>query len=264
MIITIVVAGLALVGGVLANRLLHRRAVGDDNEGLSVSDLTAPMQTMTILVLAFVLAMAASSHGNADEAALTEAAAVDHMYEVADFAPAAQRVRLQGDVVCYARAVRTVEWPALAQGHSSPASSVWSTDFRLTLAELGAGPSFEMLVAADDKRSQARQTRLAESNPTIPGTIYWYMLVSLAVTIIALGVCLPRTGNRPQLVALSVITALLTGALLMIRDVERPFTGLVRVKPTAIAEAEAQATREFRAAYGMGGLPCDARGRRQK
>ncbi|MCM2388186.1 hypothetical protein [Streptomyces albipurpureus] len=63
--------------------------------------------------------------------------------------------------------------------------------------------------------------------------------------------------------ALLLITALLTGALLMIRDVERPFTGLVRVKPTAIAETEAQATREFRAVYGMGRLPCDAQGRKR-
>ncbi|MFI1016129.1 hypothetical protein [Streptomyces sp. NPDC020965] len=85
----------------------------------------------------------------------------------------------------------------------------------------------------------------------------------MLITIIALGLCLPRTGNRPQLVALLVITALLTGALLMIRDVERPFTGLVRVQPTAIAETEAQATRAFQATYGTDGLPCDAQGRKR-
>ncbi|MER5772374.1 bestrophin-like domain [Streptomyces sp. NPDC001985] len=263
MLITVVVAALALVGGVAANRLLHRRAVGDDTEGLSVSDLTGPMQTMTVLVLAFVLAMAAGSHGNAEEAALAEAGAVDHMYEVADFVPAARRERLQAAVVCYTRAVRAVEWPAPAGGRASPEVTVWSTDFRVALRELGGAPPFEMLVVADDRRAQARQTRLAESSPTIPGGIYWFMLVSLAVTIVALGLCLPRTGNRPQLVALLVITALLTGALLMIRDVERPFTGLIRVPPTAIADTGEQATRAFRAAYGTDGLPCDDRGGRR-
>lgn len=37
--------------------------------------------------------------------------------------------------------VLTVEWPALAQGHSSPASSVRSTDFRLALKEPGGVPA---------------------------------------------------------------------------------------------------------------------------
>ncbi|NUP42762.1 MAG: hypothetical protein HOY76_38510 [Streptomyces sp.] len=263
MTVTLIVAVGALILGVVANRLLHRRVLGEDSEGFSVRDLVAPMQTLTILLLAFVLAMAANSNGNADEAARTEAGVVDHMYEVAEYAPPADRQRLQADVVCYARAVQNVEWPDLAHGHGSSVPSIWTTDLRLQLKkEAGdAGPAFGMLVSADDARSKARDTRVAESTPAIPSTIYWFMLVTLALTVIALGLCLPRKNNRPQLVTLLVITALLTSALLIIRDIERPFNGWVKVGPSAITATVHEDARDFQKAYGADQLPCDDNGR---
>lgn len=70
------------------------------------------------------------------------------------------------------------------------------------------------------------------------------LLVTLVLTVIGLGICLPRRNNRGQLIILIVITALLTTALCVIRDVERPFGGIIDVQPTAITEAEPRATRD--------------------
>lgn len=121
MIVTLVVVVVALLVGLLANYFLRDRLLGEGAEGMSVKDLIGPMQTLTILVLAFTLVTASTSHGKADEAARTEAGAVDYMFEVADFSPAAHRQRLQADTVCYARAVRSQEWSAMADGNSSSA-----------------------------------------------------------------------------------------------------------------------------------------------
>ncbi|MDX2393587.1 hypothetical protein NJL88_26715 [Streptomyces sp. DK15] len=264
MVLVIVVAVLALLAGLAANRYLRPRLLNeDDDTGMAVKDLVGPLLTLTVLLLAFVLVTANGSYGKAETAARGEARAVDQLVESAEYAPAAQRAEVQADAVCYARAVRTQEWPAMADGHGSPAPSVWSTDLRRVFREVEGKPVFGMLIAADNKRSEEREERLTQATASIPSAILWFLLATLAITVIALGICLPRRNNRGQLVTLIVITALLTTALCIIRDVDRPFGGIINVEPTAIAEVERQATRDYTTNHPAADLPCDDQGNRK-
>lgn len=262
LIVTFVVAVVALLVGIALQHVLRRRESAADDVGLSVKDLVGPVQTLTVLILAFVLATAASSYGKAEEAVRSEANAVDKLSEVTDYVPdAAQRSRLLADIVCYTRAVRHFEWPAMADGTSSSVPSVWSTDLRRTFKEVGTDqPAFGMLVSADDDRSQSRQTRLSEATASVPPAVYWFMLLLLAVTIVSLALCIPRRNNRPQIAALAVATVLLTATLALVHDTERPFGGLVSVDATAISDVQRQATRDFRAGDADGALPCTTDG----
>ncbi|OKJ99502.1 hypothetical protein AMK26_26055 [Streptomyces sp. CB03234] len=58
-----------------------------------------------------------------------------------------------------------------------------------------------------------------------------------------------------------VLTGLLTGVMLVIRDVERPFSGVIQIRPSAITAVEHDVTEDFIAAYGKNRLPCDEQGR---
>ncbi|MGW0468238.1 bestrophin-like domain [Streptomyces sp. NPDC003027] len=257
MLITIVVAALALIAGVVTHWVLRSRLEAQETPFLTVRDFVLPLQSLTIFVLAFVLVTASASNGKADDAARKEAGVVDHMFEVADFAPDPQRQRLQADVVCYARAVRAFEWPAMAEGHGAPQPSVWTTDFRASLKQMGTdAPAFGMLMAADKERSQARQTRIAESTPAIPSAVYWLMLAALAFLVLTLALCLPRTNTALVTGGLILLTALLTSVLLVIRDVERPFSGVIQIPATAISGVESDITDDYRTAYGPARLPC--------
>ncbi|MEE1814432.1 hypothetical protein PUR59_05270 [Streptomyces sp. SP18ES09] len=151
----------------------------------------------------------------------------------------------------------------MSDGKGSAAPSVWSTDFRLTFRTLEGQPVFGMLVAADNKRSDEREERLTQATSSIPAAIFWFLLATLVITVTALGVCLPRKNNRGQLITLTVITALLTTMLVIIRDVDRPFGGIINVTPTAITEVERQATRDFLAHSPAAELPCDGQGNRR-
>ncbi|MFE2009048.1 hypothetical protein [Streptomyces sp. NPDC059491] len=151
----------------------------------------------------------------------------------------------------------------MADGEGSPAPSVWSTGFRQTFESLAGQPVFGMLVAADNKRSDEREERLTQATASIPAAILWFLLITLIITVVALGVCLPRRKNRGQILTLVVITALLTTALCIIRDVDRPFGGIIDVEPTAISEAERQAARDFTANHPAAELPCDDQGNRR-
>ncbi|MET9516472.1 hypothetical protein [Streptomyces sp. NPDC002994] len=262
MITTVVVAGLALVAGVAGHWFLRGRLEAEETPSLTIRDFVLPLQTLTVFVLAFVLVTASTSNGKADEAVRNEAGVVDHMFEVADYAPSAQRQRLQADVVCYVRAVRAAEWPAMAQGRGSKVPNTWSTDFRAGLRQMGDGASaFGMLVSADKERSEARQTRIAESTPAIPSAVYWLMLAALAFLVITLALCLPRRNTALVTMGLVVLTALLTTVLLVIRDVERPFSGVIQVTPAAMTAVEDDISEDFTEVYGEGRLPCDGQGK---
>ncbi|MFE9686736.1 hypothetical protein [Streptomyces sp. NPDC006285] len=262
LITTILVAAGALLIGVVANRLLHKQLEEADTPALTLSNFLVPLQSLTVFVLAFALVMASTSNGKAEEAVRSEAGLLDHMYEVADFGPTAQRQRLQADVVCYTRAVRSMEWPQLAHGRGSTAPNVWSTDIRGALQAMGTDtPAFGVLLSADKERSKARQTRIAESVPAIPSAVYWLLLAGLAVLVACMALCLPRGRKKvTTLVALTVMTALLTSVLIVIRDVEKPFSGIIQIKPTVLSATEDDITEDFQAAYGRGHLPCDGRG----
>ncbi|CAL9627030.1 hypothetical protein [Streptomyces sp. enrichment culture] len=264
MVLVIVVAVLALLAGLAANRWLRPRLLTeDDDSGMAVKDLVGPLLTLTVLLLAFVLVTANGSYGKAEVAARGEAKAVDQIVEAAEYAPEAQRAKVQADAVCYARAVRKQEWPAMSDGNGSAAPSVWSTDLRRVFREVEGKPVFGMLVAADNKRSEEREERLTQATASIPSAILWFLLATLVITVMALGTCIPRRNNRGQIITLTVITALLTTTLCIIRDVDRPFGGIIDVAPTAIAEAERQATRDFTRNHPAAELPCDDQGNRR-
>ncbi|WP_282792790.1 DUF4239 domain-containing protein [Streptomyces sp. CC224B] len=262
MIITVVVAALALVVGVVGHWVLRGRLEADETPALTVRDFVLPLQTLTVFVLAFVLVTASASNGKADQAARDEAGVVDHLYEVAEYAPAPQRQRLQGDIVCYARAVRAHEWPAMADGHGARQPGVWTTDLRAALKQMQDDSAFGMLVSSDRDRSEARQTRIAESTPAIPGAVYWLMLAALAFLVLTLALCLPRKNTALVTAGLVALTALLASVLLVIRDVERPFSGVITIAPTAMAAVEADITDDYAAAYGRTKLPCTDDGTR--
>lgn len=110
--VVIVVAVLALLAGLAANRWLRPRLLNKvDDSGMAVKDLVGPLLTLTVPLLAFVLVTANGSYGKAEVASRGEARAVDQLVESAEYAAEAQRAKVQADAVCYARAVRKQEAP---------------------------------------------------------------------------------------------------------------------------------------------------------
>ncbi|MER7403018.1 hypothetical protein ABT373_11150 [Streptomyces sp. NPDC000070] len=56
------------------------------------------------------------------------------------------------------------------------------------------------------------------------------MLAALAFLIVTLALCPPRQNTGLVTAGLVELTALLTSVLLMIRDVERPFSGVITTR----------------------------------
>src|SRR5918997_149879 len=127
----------ALIAGLLLRRLAGRE-IGEPDT--TMADLASQGLTLAILFIAFVLVDASASYNRASAAATAEADVVDHMYELAEYAPEPQRRQLAASTVCYARAILHHEWPAMERGRS-PVASQWSTRLRRIFAQLPADSS---------------------------------------------------------------------------------------------------------------------------
>ncbi|MER8040122.1 bestrophin-like domain [Streptomyces hydrogenans] len=268
MLLTVVIIAAALAVGLFANQVRRRRraaAGGGDGEEASVSDLVSPLETLAVLLVAFVIVLAAESFGSAAAAVEAEAGRVDQLYEVADYAPEPQREHLQAAAVCYARAIQAAEWPLMAEGgEKSPVASVWSSGFRTHFKELAHrdDPTFDLLVEADDERSKARQTRISEASPAIPPSVYWFMVVALAATVGAFAFGLPRDRGPSHLTLLCVLAVLFTGSLLLIEDIDTPFSGQIKITSETMAQTAQDISEDYATDHPDGTLPCDAGGAR--
>ncbi|MEU3692876.1 hypothetical protein [Streptomyces narbonensis] len=263
--ITVVAIATALAVGLIANHLRRRHRTGDDDDEASVSDLISPLETLAVLLVAFVIVVAAESYGSAAAAVEAEASRVDQLYEVSDYAPEPQRERLQAAAVCYSRAIGAAEGPLMAEGGAkSPVASVWSSDFRRHFKELAhrRDATFPLLVEADDERSKARQTRISEASPAIPSFVYWFMVVALAATVGAFAFGLPRNRGRSHIILLCVLAGLFTGSLLLIEDIDSPFSGRIRITGDVMQQAAADIAEDFTVDHPPSTLPCDAGGKR--
>lgn len=256
---------LALLAGLLCNRILRRRA-GDD-DAPSVTDLISPLETLAVLILAFVLVGAAESYSEAENAAAAEASAVDHLFETAEYVPTRYGEPIQAATVCYARAVQHQSWPAMRDGTDTAVASIWTSDLRTHFTAMAADPTsddtvFEILVGTDKERADARQSRINESTPAIPDIVYWFMALTLAVTVAAYAYSIRLRGRGGHIVGVAVLTALFVASLLLIADVDSPFSGAIRIDPVSMIVTEQDITEDFAEVYGVDRLPCDDRGDR--
>ena len=82
----------------------------------------------------------------------------------------------------------------------------------------------------------------------------------VALTMIGYAFVMPRVKNGPQIMVLTIVALALAASLLIIRDLNSPFAGTLKVDPTAMTESARQDTDDFIGAYGKKALPCDEQG----
>jgi hypothetical protein len=260
-IIGVVAVTIAVVLGVALNRLTRRRT-SDPDVGPTITDIASQALALAVLFLAFVLVDSSASYSRAAQAAVAEADVVDHMFELAAYSPEPQRQRIEGAVVCYARAILAYEWDQMDRGRS-PVASVWSTRIRDTFAQIKEVDSgvFQMLVDADRARSTARRDRIVEETSSTPTTVTALMIITLALSLGAFAFGLPRRNNRGHVVVLAAVTLVLCGALLLIHDLEHPFSGPTHIAATAMRDTAADDAEDYLGTYPAASLRCDHNGK---
>src|SRR5262249_22045526 len=123
-------------------------------DGLKVWELTAPLASLAVVLLVFVLVQTFSSWAAAGRAETDEATATLLLFREADLVSDPQlRNTIRRQVVCYATSVIHQDWPAMGRRRVSSVPTYWATlvreaGIRLVRAQ-GQSTAGENLVARD-------------------------------------------------------------------------------------------------------------------
>ena len=204
MLITILLVVLVVAAGLYFNRRVWRprqAAARIPGDGLKVSEMTAPLATLAVLLIVFVLVQTFGSWAAAGRAETDEATATLLLFREIDLVGDPRlRHELRRDVVCYATSVIHQDWPAMGDRDISNVPTYWGARLRETGVRLVRTPNEstagKQIVERDGERARARQNRLGEARPTVPAALSWLMLFAVLVVLAVLSVASSSAVGR--------------------------------------------------------------------
>ena len=185
--------------------------------------------TAFAVLLAFVVLEAFQSFNDAKTGAEEEATTVVELSRTAQFFPPAERAPIEGNLICYGRAVIHEEWPAMKEGSRSPIVQHWVNHLEEDLQRLHPNTparqaAFLQLLEQQDKRTDARRARLTEANRALPAPAWFILGLGAFVTI---GFAMFFVDRREHFIVqgslIGAITALVVSGLLLIWFLDHPY-----------------------------------------
>lgn len=223
----------AATAAVAAMYVVRRRATVDEflTDTTRGSAIFGVIGTAFAVLLAFVMFVAFDSFNGARESAQTEAAEVENLFRTADFFPAGERERLQGDLVCYGRAVIHDEWDAMHDGEYSVLVDDWLDGFEFAMRDFeprteSEQAAYRELFIEAAGAADARRERLLESDPVITPPV-WFILALGGILTVAFVVLF--TDRRESFVVqgsmIGFVAALVSASLVLVWFLDHPYQG---------------------------------------
>jgi hypothetical protein len=256
----------ACVGAAVGCLMLARRfapAGGVFTDSDRAAGIFSVLGTSFAVLLAFVIFLSFGTFERAKEKASLEAISISQLFRTAALLPPAHR--LQGELVCYARAVVHSEWPAMRRQQSSPVAERWVTALEDTVDGIVPGDARQRAAyahwfGAEAGRREGRRGRLDEATPFVP-TPVWLLLGIGALLVVAYLILYadPAEWWFVQAFAAGAIVATVVSSIAIVWFLDHPYARVSGgLQPTAMRESLAQ----IRPALERRGIrpPCTSKG----
>lgn len=199
------------------------------------------------VLLGFVLISLFDAVGTTDDGSYTEANAVSAVYWAADALPAPQGAQIKTLCQEYVQTVVNQEWPEMAA--DKPVGEAGADDInqmRQLVAQAQSTNDWQrdrQEVAADQLTAlyQARQARLEAAENSV-NPILWFALIIGGVISVALTLLFGGPKLTTHIFVVATFAGVLTLLLFATYELQNPFSGGVRVDPTAFQEVLNQLT----------------------
>jgi hypothetical protein len=229
---------LAMLGPVVVRRFvaLDRLTINNEIAGFKF----ATVGVLYAVLLAFVIIVVWEKFTDAEVNVVREAGAAENLYRLSEGLGDTDGGDLRNLVAAYLQAAITGDWPAMDAG--LPAATL--------SAKQALDAVYRMLAVVNDEHNravvseifreldqmtEARRSRLIAAEGAVPNVIWLVLLGGAAVTI-----AFTFFFGMESLLAQTIMTALLAllifSELLIVVVIDRPFTGAVKVHPTALVE----------------------------
>jgi hypothetical protein len=242
-----VVSLLSTLGGVafavLLGRLLgpERRLASVEFNGQALSLIGGVLLSSFVLLTGFQVAGSWSALSTARSRTYDEARALGDTYWAAGGLADGDRVKVRALLRQYTADVRTVEFPALAHGHTSP--EAWQALDRVRAAVGAAAPGHQAAKSAATTALatvyETRTDRAAEVKAGMP-RITWLAMLVAGCFLIAFPPVLGLTASARHLVALCFAGAAVAFAICLTAQLNHAFQHPFGVRDTAFVFAESR------------------------
>ncbi|KJY28505.1 MULTISPECIES: DUF4239 domain-containing protein [unclassified Streptomyces] len=236
--LALAIAMLAACAVVVAVVLLRHRRAGADEDTDETPDVIEYMTMMIGVVYAIVLGLAIAgvweTRGVAQDDVFREAQALHEVSERAQVYPVEFRDKIRADVDAYVSYVVDVEWTYMREnGEISDRGTELLDKLRTDVAtrppasDLEAQayqPVLDRISVADD----ARNARGQNAGPSMPGVVWFGLIVGAVVTVGMVFALQIRRSTR-ELILAGAFSALIAFLLFLIWDFDDPFGRSVSV-----------------------------------
>lgn len=227
----VIAAGLVF----LVHRVFPHRARASYNEVSGY--FFAAIGALYAVLLAFVVVAVWQDMGTAQQNTYSEANAIPGLYYGATVFPPDVRKTFQRTAVAYARDVINDEWPALANGQTSPQVEADTNILRQEILQVQPRTDqqdalYSSMIERINTINSDRRQRIYEAQPSIPD-IFWYGLLGGAALLIFFGLFFGVPKMIPHLLMVTVLTMIVAGTLYLTYLMEQPFRGPMRIEPNA-------------------------------
>jgi hypothetical protein len=237
-LLLVVLTGLSMSGPYLIRRRVALEQLRTNNEVAGFKFATVGV--LYAVLLAFAIVVVWQKFDDADNAVAREAGAAATIYRLSYAMGEPSGTALRDRMSDYLQAVVHEDWPAMAQGGESRATTqALNRIYNALLADHssdrpGAVALSEILEELDQVTS-ARRERLVMSTGVVPN-ILWLVLFGGAALTIGFTFFFGTENLRAQSLMTGTLSLLILGGLLIIIAVDYPFTGAIRVDPAPLEQ----------------------------
>jgi hypothetical protein len=271
--VTILFAGLVLVGFAVvavALMLLARRrapAGGYFENGDRTAGVFGVLATGFAVLLGFVVFLAFQSFDASRSGGEEEARVVAQQFVTAQFLPPAAGARLSGELICYARDVVHVEWPAMQSGSLADAPNPWAVEMFRTLKTVEPASASEQAAYAkwldqSTDRESARGDRIHGAEGVIPSPLWAVLFLSAAILFLFM-LMFADSAERAiaQAAMMGSVVVVIASTLLLLFFLNNPYRGgSGSLRPVAMQRTLTFFTQAMAAVGTRIPAPCDGRG----
>jgi hypothetical protein len=227
----------AMAGPVILRRFVTLDHLRTNNEVAGFKFATVGV--IYAVLLAFAVLVVWEKFNEADADVATEASAAATVYRLSRGIDDDQGRTIRTALSAYLTAAIEKDWPAMAEGKSSPAATAALSDVYTAVLRFHSVERSEALVIGEilrqvDEISKARRARLVMSDGIVPGII-WIVLFTGAFITLAFTFFFGTVNLKAQTLMTGALSLLIFGGLLTIVAIDHPFAGTEYVGPEALA-----------------------------
>ncbi|GAA2834421.1 DUF4239 domain-containing protein [Kitasatospora paracochleata] len=217
---------------VIAVVVLRQRRVAADDDPSETPDVIEYITMMIGVVYAIVLGLAIAgvweARSSAQDDTLREAQALHEVSARAEVFPADYRDQVRKDVDAYVSYVVNTEWDYMrTHGEISPEGTALLAKVRTDVAERAPqndleAQAYQPMMDRISTADEARNARGQNVGPTMPGVV-WFGLIVGAVVTVGMVFALQIRRSMRELVLAGTFSALIGFLLFLIWDFDDPF-----------------------------------------